>query len=105
MNRTSGNSGAISADTGLSLPGKFSYSSGIATTGNATDFGDLISATSAMAGTSSQTRGVFAGGEVASATNVIQYITIDTTGNASDFGDLVAATYAPQGCSSAHGGL
>jgi len=59
----------------------------IDTTGNATDFGDLLSARYVMGGTCSTTRGVFAGGNNP-ATNVIQYITIASTGNATDFGDL-----------------
>jgi hypothetical protein len=60
----------------------------IATTGNASDFGDLLAATYAMGGTASSTRGVFAGGNAAPQTNVIQYITIASAGNAQDFGDL-----------------
>lgn len=60
----------------------------IATTGNASDFGDLISAGYSFGGTASSTRGVFAGGAVPGKTNVIQYVTIASTGNALDFGDL-----------------
>ena len=75
----------------------------IATTGNATDFGDLINSVYGLAGTSSLTRGVFAGG--ISSTNVIQYITIASAGDATDFGDLTATAQAPAGCSSVHGGL
>jgi len=61
----------------------------IATTGNASDFGDLISAGYTLGGTASSTRGVFAGGTVPGGkTNVIQYVTIASTGNALDFGDL-----------------
>ena len=60
----------------------------IASTGNASDFGNLLSATTAHpAGAASNTRGIFAGG--GSSIDVIQYITIASTGNASDFGDLV----------------
>lgn len=58
----------------------------IATTGNATDFGDLLQQKNSVAGCSNATRGVMAGGEAR--TNVIQYITLATTGNATDFGDL-----------------
>jgi hypothetical protein len=65
----------------------------IATTGNATDFGDLVSAGYVLGGTASSTRGVFAGGIVpGTPTNVIQYITIASIGNATDFGDLTAAS-------------
>lgn len=68
----------------------------IASTGNATDFGDLLSADTnlywtSQAGCSNGTRGLFGGGGSYNSTNIIQYITIDTTGNATDFGDLTAA--------------
>ena len=65
----------------------------IASTGNAADFGDMTQATSALAGTASETRGIFGGGydSASSRTNVISYITIESTGNASDFGDLTVA--------------
>lgn len=66
----------------------------IATTGNAIDFGDAIVANGRNAGTSSSTRGVFAGGFFPSGNvtiNNIDYITIATTGNAIDFGDLTVA--------------
>jgi hypothetical protein len=63
----------------------------IQTTGNATDFGDLLSATQRPAATSNGTRGCWAGGEVGSNINVIQYITITSPGNATDFGDLTDA--------------
>lgn len=76
----------------------------IATTGNATDFGDLTSARRNLGGTSSTIRALFAGG-TETPVNVIDYITIATTGNAVDFGDLITATYSPTGASSAHGGL
>lgn len=61
-----------------------------ATTGNATDFGDLTQVTSALAGTASETRGVFGGGNnsLGNRINVISYITITSSGNALDFGDL-----------------
>jgi hypothetical protein len=80
----------------------------IASTGNATDFGDLIEAGYRMAACSNTTRGVFGGGDVTSTTgpktNVIQYVTIDTTGNTTDFGDLVADTTGLGGLSNANGG-
>jgi hypothetical protein len=62
-----------------------------ATTGNATDFGDLSAAKQSMAATSNSTRGVFAGGYTTSRQNVIEYVTIATTGNTTDFGDLTEA--------------
>lgn len=80
----------------------------IATTGNSTDFGDLIVANAGFrnASTSSPTRGLVAGGgDSVNTTNVIQYVTISTTGNATDFGDLTAAQAGQAGCSNGHGGL
>lgn len=81
----------------------------IATTGNAVDFGDTVSTGGLttireMAGFSSSTRGVFAGGnynpdEGGAKTNTIQYITIATTGNALDFGDLASAIHGAAACS------
>jgi hypothetical protein len=74
----------------------------IASTGNATDFGDLISAFGGCAGCSSATRGLVGGG---GPSNVIQYVTIASTGNATDFGDLVVSTEVLGACSGSHGGL
>jgi hypothetical protein len=64
----------------------------IATTGNATDFGNLTAVRSDAASCSNRTRGVFAGGYRTTTpdySNVIDYITIATIGNATDFGDLI----------------
>jgi hypothetical protein len=77
----------------------------ITTTGNATDFGDLTAARYYPGAASSETRGVWAGGYIASYSNIIDYVTIASTGNAIDFGDLLQGVYAPGGCSNAHGGL
>jgi hypothetical protein len=78
----------------------------IATTGNATDFGDLTQTRSALAACSSSTRGVFGGGSPPSTySNIIDYITIATTGNATDFGDLTQARYSPGSCSSSTRGV
>ena len=63
----------------------------IASTGNATDFGDIVTARSSIAGVDSDTRGVFGGGGNGSLSNVMEYITIATTGNTTDFGDLTVA--------------
>ena len=61
----------------------------IATTGNATDFGDLAYTTYLSGSCASSTRGIVAGGERgATKYNNINYITIATAGNATDFGDL-----------------
>ena len=64
----------------------------IASTGNATDFGDLTVARRLAAGGSSSTRGVFVGGVSNMEINVIDYVTIASTGNATDFGDLTSTT-------------
>jgi len=64
----------------------------IASTGNATDFGDTSVTRYGMGGGSSSTRGV-AGGSNGSDTT-IDYVTIASTGNATDFGDtLIAVRY------------
>ena len=65
----------------------------IATTGNASDFGDLATWRTAGSGSSNSTRGLFVGGSIYvgntdSNSNTIDYITIATTGNSTDFGYL-----------------
>jgi len=80
----------------------------IATTGNATDFGDTAGTGGKefIAGASSPTRGLVVGGQSGPTSyNNIDYITIQTTGNAVDFGDLSEARFGLAGCSNAHGGL
>jgi hypothetical protein len=79
----------------------------IASTGNATDFGNLTETTKSNAACSSNIRALFAGGEpdTGGQSNVICYFTIDTTGNATDFGDLILARYGFAGCSNGHGGV
>ena len=57
----------------------------VASTGNATDFGDRTVSKHSGAAVCSTTRGVFAGGD---SDNVIDFVTIASTGNATDFGDL-----------------
>lgn len=66
----------------------------IASTGNATDFGNLNTGTAWHHGCCDETRAVFMGGVVGGATNTINYLTIATTGNSSDFGNLITAKYA-----------
>ena len=104
----------------------------IATTGNATDFGDFNqSPYFGGTGFASATRGLFAGGynptagitdigfftfssnggatgSSGSNTNVIDSVTIASTGNASDFGDMTYASGGSRGCfanSDSHGGI
>jgi len=73
----------------------------IATTGNASNFGDMSigSYRYSHASMSNETRGCFAGGGVPGSpnTNSIEYITIASTGNGTDFGDLTAAVYSING--------
>jgi len=71
----------------------------IASTGNATDFGDLLNSIRQLGGAGSSTRGVFAGGRVSSDSDVIQYITIASTGNATDFGNLIGPGRKTSTCS------
>ena len=54
----------------------------IATTANATDFGDLNNATRNIGGLSNQTRGLFAGGGDNPYTDVIDFVTIASAGDA-----------------------
>ena len=68
----------------------------IANTGNATDFGDLLTRRNRAACESNGTRAIHAGGETYDGTNssdvnTIEYVTIATTGNSTDFGDLTVA--------------
>lgn len=79
----------------------------IASTGNATDFGDMAQGTYQGTSCSNSTRGLFAGGSIfgGSLTNVISYITIASSGNSTDFGDLSAAKRSLGGCSSPTRGL
>jgi len=77
----------------------------IASTGNASDFGDATTAFTAGMGTSGSTKGLFALGFTGSTVNTIDQITIASTGNASDFGDLTSARSSGTATSSYHGGL
>ena len=60
----------------------------IESAGNAQDFGDITDGRWGAAGGSSNTRGIWAGGDSPGDVNIIDYITISSTGNAQDFGDL-----------------
>ena len=76
----------------------------IATTGNATDFGDLTEASRGIGAASSCTRAVFANGDPGYSAD-IDYVQIATTGNGVDFGDSTQARRGSAGCSNGHGGL
>ena len=80
----------------------------IATTGNATDFGDMQNTAYAYAPASNQTRGLFAGGyqpNNSTVVNTIDLITIATTGNGSNFGDLTVRRRALAGLESTTRGV
>ena len=81
----------------------------IATTGNATDFGDLVTGRNSVAAVSSSIRAVFQGGggygNGHAARILLDYITIASTGNALDFGDHTTEKYLSGSLSNAHGGL
>ena len=73
----------------------------VATTGNATDFGDLSVYRYAIAAVENGTRGVIGAGRSGGYVNTMDYVTIASTGNASDFGD---ATIAVKGRGAASNG-
>ena len=87
----------------------------IASTGNATDFGDLTATIYVPIGAcSSHIRGMWTGGYTGSTwTNSIQFITIATTGNAAEWGDLITTNSTADNerggymgaTSDSHGGL
>ena len=73
----------------------------IATTGNATDFGDLTSILRNIATCASSTRGIFASGQSPSNNDVIMYTTISSSGGCNDFGNLSSVmTNSNEGCTS-----
>ena len=83
----------------------------IASTGDATDFGDLITAARmpGSSGGSNKIRGVFVGGGVhPSYYNTLEFVIIASTGNAVDFGGISTGGETPYGSvavSDSHGGL
>ena len=81
----------------------------IATTGDATDFGDLsLTASQMNNGMSNNSRGVFfvtGSPSNSAALNNLEFITIATTGNAKDFGDAHQADLRSTSGSDSHGGL
>ena len=60
----------------------------IETAGNATDFGDLVTAASDGGACGSFTRAIFYGFRTPSIVSTIEYVHFDSLGNAADFGDL-----------------
>ena len=76
----------------------------ISTTGNALDFGDLLSTTAYSSGCASSTRGIFGGGFTPNI-NTIQYLTVSSTGNTFDFGDLTLSRGGLTSCSNSTRGV
>ena len=79
----------------------------IASTGNASDFGDLSEGKNQASATASKTRGVQIGGNNGSSpnnSNTMEFVTIATTGNTTDFGDTYPARTRST-ASDCHGGL
>ena len=82
----------------------------IASLGDAQNFGDLLNPKdNMMSKNGSSTRMLICGGRdytpSATATNVIEYITIATLGDSQNFGDLTQARFAGTGCGSATRGV
>jgi hypothetical protein len=78
----------------------------IATTGNATEFGDLTVSRRGGGVGCTLIKGICAGGRNPSDVNIIDSVIIQTTGNATEFGELSEArAFQPAGCSDSHGGL
>ena len=77
----------------------------IASTGDATDFGDLTSISGRGAGCSDHTRGITFIGQNPANNNIIEVVTIQTTGNSKDFGDRSFASHSHGALSNGHGGL
>ena len=76
----------------------------IASSGNASYFGDLTGTKLYGDGSSTSTRGVFAG-SASQYSNVIEYVTIESSGNSIDFGDLPMEKGYHGMTSDSHGGL
>ena len=60
----------------------------IATTGNATDFGDLVETATNIGGAGNAIRGIFFAGETPSLVNTIQFVIMSSQGGSNHFGDL-----------------
>ena len=74
-------------------------------TGDASDFGDLTENKKLATFFSSINRGVAAGGENPSTSNVVCYFQFASAGNAADFGDLISAQRMLGSCSNSTRGL
>ena len=76
----------------------------IPSTGNATDFGDLLHAQRDGVAFSNQTRAIFSGGQ-GNNNNVINAIEIAHTGTKNDFGNLISGLGGMAGCANAVRGI
>ena len=79
----------------------------MASTGNATDFGNLTQGRRKPEGVTNSTRACFGGGnlEPSGRLNRIDFVTISSAGNAADFGDLSLPREVGNSNSDSHGGL
>ena len=81
----------------------------ISSTGNAFDFGDLLTTKGRSSGCSNNTRGVFMGGYVKGPAYIgytgIEFVTISSLGNSSKFGDLFTGRYGASSCASPTRGI
>lgn len=75
------------------------------TLGNTSTFGALTGGFSYKYGTSSTTRGVFAGGYTGSPQTGIEYVTISSTGNSISFGSLTSGRWGVAACSNGTRGV
>ena len=77
----------------------------IATTGNATDFGDLPRVTTDTGGFASATRGFTAGGFAPSYLSAIDFTIFSSNGGGNNFGDLDTATWGINCCANSTRGI
>jgi hypothetical protein len=77
----------------------------VATTGNATDFGDLTVYRYSLAAVENGVRGVISSGRSGGYVNTMDYVTIASTGNATDFGDSTIAVKGRAGASNGTRGV
>mgnify|MGYP001201381635 CR=1 FL=1 len=78
----------------------------IATTGDASNFGDLtVGRAYALGGISNGTRGIIGGGMSPTQLSSLDFVTIQTTGNATHFGDMTTIRTAGTGLSNSTRGI
>ena len=90
-NRNVGSGRAVFAGGGTPSKSNVINTVQIATTGNATDFGDLNVAKNGVAALASATRGVFGGGYTPTQQSKIEYLNFQSQGGVNDFGELLVA--------------